>query len=249
MAETRLLEGKRALITGGSRGLGRALCLAFARHGAQVAFTYLQNEDAAREVIAALAAEGAQARGFCASVLDVGGTSRLVQELEQAWGGIDVLVNNAGISQNLPLGLLEVDDFDQVMAVNVKGTYVTARAVLRGMIRRRAGVVLNIGSLAGVRMVEAPIHYCASKAAVVGLTEALAKEVGRLGVRVLCLAPGLLGEGVSKGLADYRLADYVRHCALGRLPELAEVAELAAFLVSGRNGYMNGATVVIDGGL
>jgi NAD(P)-dependent dehydrogenase (short-subunit alcohol dehydrogenase family) len=248
MAETRLLEGKRALITGGSRGLGRALCLAFARHGARIAFTYLQNEGAAREVIAALAAEGAQARAVCASVLDASATGQLVQELEQAWGGIDVLVNNAGISQNLPLGLLEVDDFDQVMAVNVKGTYITARAVLRGMIRR-AGVVLNIGSLAGVRMVEAPIHYCASKAAVVGLTQALAKEVGRLGVRVLCLAPGLLGEGVSQGLAEYRLADYVRHCALGRLPELAEIAELAAFLVSGRNGYMNGATVVIDGGL
>src|SRR6185436_7115630 len=134
-AEPRLLEGKRVLITGGSRGLGRAMCLAFARHGARIAFTYLQNEEAARETTAALAAEGAAARAFCASVLDAGATHRLVQELEEAWGGIDVLVNNAGISQNLPLGLLEVADFDQVMAVNVRGTYITARAVVRGMIR------------------------------------------------------------------------------------------------------------------
>ncbi|MBI4511410.1 MAG: SDR family oxidoreductase [Deltaproteobacteria bacterium] len=245
----RFLEGKRVLVTGGSRGLGRASCLSFARHGARVAFTYVKNDQAAREVVAELVAQGASGRSFCVSVLDIAGTDRLVQELEETWGGIDVLVNNAGISQNLPLGLLEAEDFDHVMAVNVKGTYLTSRAVLRGMIRRKSGVVLNIGSLAGIRMVEAPIHYCASKAAIVGLTEALAKEVGRLGVRVLCLAPGLLGDGVSHDLADDRLAEYIRHCALGRMPQLEEVAELAAFMVSDKNSYMNGATIVMDGGV
>src|SRR6185436_3625512 len=113
--ETRLLEGKRVLITGGSRGLGRSSCLAFARHGAKVAFTYLSNHEAAGQVTAELAAEHATARACCVSVLDVEATGRLVDELEASWGGIDVLVNNAGVSQNLPLGLLEVEDFDRVM--------------------------------------------------------------------------------------------------------------------------------------
>lgn len=245
----RLLDGKNVLVTGGSRGLGRASCLAFSRHGARVAFTYLKSDSAARDVLSEIESKGATGRSFKISVLDIGGTERVVEELESGWGGIDVLVNNAGVSQNLPLGLLGAEDFDHVMSVNVKGTYLTSRAVLRGMIRRKAGVVLNIGSIAGMRMVDAPIHYCASKAAVVGMTEALAKEVGRLGVRVLCLAPGLLGDGISQEVADDRLRDYVRHCALGRIPDLDELAELAAFMVSDKNSYMNGATIVADGGL
>ena len=117
------------------------------------------------------------------------------------------------------------------------------------MIRRKRGVILNIGSLAGVRMIEAPVHYCASKAAIKGLTEALAKEVARYGIRVLCLAPGLLEDGVGRNLPDHRLADYLKHCALGRLGDLDEVARFAAFLVSDANSYMSGETVVIDGGL
>jgi NAD(P)-dependent dehydrogenase (short-subunit alcohol dehydrogenase family) len=108
---------------------------------------------------------------------------------------------------------------------------------------------LNVGSLVGVRMIEAPIHYCASKAAIKGLTEALAKEVARYGIRVICLAPGLLEDGVGRNLPDYRLADYLKHCSLGRLGGLNEVANFAAFLVSDANSYMSGETVVIDGGL
>src|SRR4029453_14897611 len=131
-------------------------------------------------------------------------------------------------------------DWDRVMDINVKGTFLTSRAVLRGMIRRRRGVVLNIGSLVAVRMMEAPVHYCASKAAIKGLSEALAKEVARYGIPVVCLAPGLVGDGVGRNLPDYRLADYLKHCSLGRLGTLAEVARSAAFLVSDANSYMSG---------
>lgn len=244
-----LLRGKRALVTGGSRGLGRAIGVAFARHGARVAFTYNQNEEAADAARAAMRDHGGQVLSFRASVLDAQRTSAVVREVEQAWDGIDVLVNNAGISQNLPLALLEEEDFDRVMDVNVKGTYLTSRAVLRGMIRRKSGVVLNIGSLAGERMIEAPIHYCASKAAVRAMSEALAKEVARHRVRVLCLAPGLLEDGVGKNLPEHRLTDYLRHCALGRVGTFDEVAELAAFMVSDRNAYMNGETILMDGGV
>ena len=217
-----LLSGKHALITGGSRGLGRELAKTFAANGA---------------------------KAFRCSVLDTAATEKMVGELEREWGTIDVLVNNAGVTQNMPLALMEEEDWDRVMDVNVKGTFLTSRTVLRGMIRRKRGVVLNIGSLVGVRMLEAPIHYCASKAAVKGLTEALAKEVARYGIRVNCLAPGLLNDGVGRNLPEHRLADYLKHCSLGRLGQLEEVARFAAFLVSDANSYMTGETVVIDGAL
>jgi 3-oxoacyl-[acyl-carrier protein] reductase len=240
-----LLAGKTALITGGSRGLGRALVETFTSEGARVAFSYARDEAGAAAT--AVAAPGA--RAFRVSVLDTPGTEAMVADLEASWGAIDVLINNAGVSQNLPLALMEEDDWDRVMDINVKGTFLTSRAVLRGMIRRKRGVVLNIGSLVAVRMMEAPVHYSASKAAIKGLSEALAKEVARYGIRVVCLAPGLLEDGVGRNLPDYRLADYLKHCSLGRLGTLAEVARSAAFLVSDANGYMSGETVVIDGGL
>jgi 3-oxoacyl-[acyl-carrier protein] reductase len=240
-----ILAGKTALITGGSRGLGRALVETFTSEGARVAFSYARDDEGARGTAAA--APGA--RAFRVSVLDTPGTEAMIAEVEQAWGGIDVLVNNAGVSQNLPLALMEEDDWDHVMDINVKGTFLTSRAALRGMIRRKRGVVLNIGSLVAVRMMEAPVHYSASKAAIKGLSEALAKEVARYGIRVLCLAPGLLEDGVGRNLPDYRLADYLKHCSLGRLGKLEEVARCAAFLVSDANSYMSGETVVIDGGI
>jgi 3-oxoacyl-[acyl-carrier protein] reductase len=244
-----LLRGKRALVTGGSRGLGRALCLAFAREGARVAFSYLRDEAGAAKTLELLEAQGAEARSFRVSVLDAARTAVMVEQLEASWGAVDIAVNNAGISQNLPLALLEEEDFDLVMDLNVKGTFLTSKAVARGMIRRKAGVILNLGSLAGERMIEAPIHYCASKAAVRGLTEALAKELARHSVRVLCLAPGLLDQGVGQNLPEHHLADYLKHCALGRVGTVEEVARFAAFVVSDRASYVNGTTVLMDGGV
>jgi len=246
---TALLDGKRALITGGSRGLGRAICCAFAKQGARVAFSYNKNEKAAAETCEAVEALGGQALPYQVSVTDLPATETMVRDLCGRWDGIDVLVNNAAITQNLPLALLEEQDFDRVMGINVKGTFLTSKAVMRTMIRQKSGVVLNIGSLAGTRMIDAPIHYCASKAAIVGLTESMAKEVARHGIRVLCLAPGLLEGGVGRNLPEHRLADYLKHCALGRVGTFAEVAKLAAFMVSDHSSYMNGATVVMDGGL
>lgn len=248
-SEGRALAGKRALITGGSRGLGRRMVLSFVKAGAKVAFSYAKNEEAAAEVKAAALALGGEARAYRVDVLDRKANDAMVKEIEAVWGGLDVLVNNAGVSQNLPLALIEEEDFDRVMDVNVKGVFLMSKIALKGMIRRKSGVILNIGSLAGVRMLEAPLHYCASKAAIVGLTRAMAKEVARHGVRVLSLAPGLLDEGMGQNLPDHRLSDYLKHCALGRLGTLEEAALLAVFLVSDKNSYMSGETVVLDGGL
>ena len=240
-----VLESKRVLVTGGSRGLGRAMCRSFVRHGARVAFTWARHADDAN----ALLAELRGTRAFQVDVLDTAGTEQMVRTLETEWGGIDALVNNAGITQALPLALLEEEDWDRVMDVNVKGTYLTSRAAIRGMIRRKKGVILNLGSLAGERILEAPIHYCASKAAIAGMTRAMAKEVARHGVRVLCLAPGLLEDGVGKNIPEHRRDDYLHHCALGRLGTLDEIAELAAYLLSDDCAYMTGERIIADGGV
>jgi 3-oxoacyl-[acyl-carrier protein] reductase len=245
------LEGKVALVTGASRGLGRAIVLALARAGAKaVAFTFARDQKGADETVAlGEAIAPGVLRAHKCNVTDARATELLVRELEKTHGAIDVLVNNAGITQNLPLALIEEEDWDLVMDVNVKGTFLTSRSVLRGMIRRKKGVVINVGSLAGERMIDAPVHYCASKAALRGLTEGLAKEVGRYGIRVLLLAPGLLEDGLGRNLPDHRLKDYIEHCALGRVGTFDEVGELCAFLASDRASYMTGATVVADGGV
>ena len=244
-----LLEGKRVLVTGGSSGLGQRLVCTCAREGARVAFSYSRNGDGAKATEELARPLGQPLRSFRASVLDGEAIRAMVSALETEWGGIDVLVNNAGISRILPMALLEEEDWDELMDINVKGTYLVTRAVLKGMIRRRSGRILNIGSLAGMRIIEAPVHYATSKAAIKGFTESLAKEVGRYGISVNCLAPGLLEGGVGAQLPDYRLRDYLQHCALGRVGTFEEIAELCVFLISDRNSYMTGATLVADGGL
>ena len=244
-----LLTGKRILVTGGSRGLGRAFCEECAAQGAKVAFNYSSDEEGARLTRARIEDAGAAALSFKVSVLDGPGLAEAVREIERRWGGLDVLVNSAGVNRPLPFALVDEEDWDHVMDVNVKGQYMVARAVLRGMIRRKSGHILNIGSLAGVHLLEAPVQYAASKAAVVGFTASLCKEVARHGIRVNCLAPGLLSRGLAQNLPKHRLEQFLKHVALHRLGTLEEVARFAAFMISDRNTYMNGATVIMDGGL
>lgn len=241
-----LLSGKRCLITGGSRGLGRAIATTFAEHGARVAFTYASDDDDARETASAIEGEVLTFKG---SVTDGAHVRDVVASLRRAWEGIDVLVNSAGITQVLPISLLEEEDWDLVMNVNVKGPYLFSRAVLRDMIKARSGHILNIGNFASERVIEAPIHYAASKSALRGMTEALAREVGRYGIAVNLLAPGMLTEGMSQGLPMHRQKEYIDQCPAGRLGDPREIAELAAFMVSDRNTFMSGAKVVADGGL
>lgn len=242
-----LLDGRVALVTGASRGLGRAIAVTLAREGAYVAFNYARSHDEAAETLARIQAVG-RGRAFGVSVLDRPGLRELCREVEaEAGAPIDILVNNAGVGQVVPLALMEEEDWDRMMDTHVKGAFNSTQAVLRGMVRIKRGHVLNIGSLAGVKMLQAPVHYATAKAALKGFTEALAKEVARYGVRVNCLAPGLLEEGVSDNLPAHRREEFLRHCALGRLGKPEEIAEIAAFLVSDRNTYMSGATVVVDG--
>ena len=243
------LAGKRCLVTGGSRGLGLSIGLALAGAGAKVAFTYSRNADAADEARDRIAEIGDPPLVFKGSVADAAHVQRTVSELLAAWGGIDVLVNNAGITQVLPIALLEEADWDQVMAVNVKGAYLFSRAVLRRMIRDKRGHILNVGSFASERFVESPVHFAAAKSALRGFTEALALEVGRYGITVNLVSPGLLDVGLATMLPQHRIAEYLERCPLGRLGTADEVARAVAFLVSDDNRFMTGAKIVLDGGL
>jgi 3-oxoacyl-[acyl-carrier protein] reductase len=242
------LEGKRIFISGGSRGLGSALCGHFASLGAHVAFCFLRDKVGAREVTQKISACGVDSIALQGTVTEPESVQDMIAQIEARWGGLDILVNNAGISQALPLALIEAEDWSQVMATNLDSVYLLTRTVLRGMVRARQGKILNIGSLAGTRPIAAPVHYSASKAAIKGFTEALAKEVGRYNIAVNCIAPGLLEEGVAANLPPEQLAEYLREIALGRVGSFAEVAHLAAFMVSDANSYMSGTTILIDGG-
>ena len=243
------LEGENIIVTGGSRGLGRSMCVTFAGKGANVAFSYSRDSDGAEETLRQAGVYGTRVKAFKASALDRQAMEEVVAEVDKDWGGVHALVNNAGVTQMLPMALMEEEDWDATMDVNVKGTYMATRAVLRAMIRRRAGRILNIGSVAGIKMMESPVHYAASKAAIRGFTEALAKEMGRYGITVNCLAPGILEGGMGDMLPSYRLEDYLKHCPLGRVGKLSEISLAAAFFISRECSYMSGVTIVMDGGL
>jgi len=246
---TGLLDGRTAIVTGGARGLGRAICVALATDGADVAFNYLRDDEAAAATVAAITALGRRAWSFKVSVLDKAGLRAMAAEVVAATGAIDVLVNNAGHGQVVPLALMEEEDWDRMLDTHVKGAFLATQAVLRTMIKQRRGRVLNVSSLAGVKMLEAPVHYSTAKAALKGFTESLAKEIGRYGITVNCVAPGVLDEGVSDHLPPARREEYLRHCAMRRLGRLDEAAAVVAFLASDRASYLNGSTIVVDGGV
>ena len=242
-----LLAGKRCLVTGGTRGLGRAIVRAFSRHGAKVAFTWAHRDADAAETAAELG--DAPHLALKGSVADAAHAKDAVARVVEAWGGVDVLVNAAGLMQVLPVSLLEEQDWDRTMDVNVKGPYLFARAALRAMIRQKSGHIVFVGSFVSERIVESPVHYAASKSALRGLTESLAREVGRYGIQVNLVAPGLLDVGLAQTLPQHRQREYVERAAVGRLGRAEDVAESLAFLVSGENGFMSGAKLALDGGL
>lgn len=244
-----MLTDKVVLITGGTGAIGAALCQSVARHGAHVVFTYHTRAEQADELRRAIEASGR--RCLCAPVAacDEPAIAELVTRVEAELGRVDVLVNNLGAAQVMPFALIDGADWDEAVAVNLKSMFLFSKAVARGMIRRRAGVILNVSSIAGQRLLEVPVHYAAAKAGVLGFTTALAKELSRYGVRVNAISPGLVEGGVGSNISDRQLQDYNRFCALGRPGRPAEVAEVIAFLASERASYVNAQNIVVDGGL
>ncbi len=244
-----MLEGKTAFVTGGSGAVGSAIVRTFAREGCRVAFSYHRGAERAETLVGELAGGGASVKAYELDVLDAKAGVELAKAIERDLGPIDVLVNNAGLTQVMPFALIEEEDWDRMMDVNVKGMFLVTKAFARGMVRRKRGVVINMGSLAGMRVLEVPVHYATAKSAVVGFTLALARELARYSIRVNAVVPGMLTEGVASNVPDKQREEYCHYCTQSRPGEPAEVAELVAFLASDRSSYINAQAICVDGGI
>ena len=235
---------RTALVTGGSGAVGGAIVRRLRRGQLNVAFTYNQHEERAAQ----LAAETGAA-AFRADLVQRAQVNEMVQQVLARFGAIDILVNNAGVTQVLPFALIEEEDWDLVLAANLKTMFLVTHAVARGMIARKTGCIVNIGSLAGHRLLEVPVHYATAKAGVSGFTLSLAKELARYNIRVNSIVPGLLSDGVGKMVPEKEKAEYLRYCTAGRPGEPLEVAEAVAFLASDAASYINAQSIFVDGGL
>ncbi len=240
-----MLTGKTVLVTGGSGHIGREICRTAHGYGARVVFSWCNDEEGARQ----LAAELPGAMPVRMDLADVSDIKNQIEKLYSEVETIHALVNNAAIAQVMPLPLIEEQDVDRVMDINIKGTLFVTQQVIKGMVRNRTGVVVNVGSIGGNRMFDVPVTYAMSKAAMNGMTYALAVELKRFGIRVNSVVPGLIDGGVGEGVPEQLRADFVSHCATGRSGTGAEVAELICFLASDRASYINGQNVCIDGGI
>lgn len=239
-----MLEGKRVLVSGGTGYLGAGMCRALHAAGAKVVFTFTRQSDAA----AALAKELTGSESLQLNLRNVGEIDETVQALVARLGPMHVLVNNASVSHILPLSMIEEEDADDLFDVNIKGTLFLTKAVARGMIREKRGAIINIGSIAGHRMLDVPVTYAMSKAAIAGFTIALASELKRFNIRVNNIIPGLMEGGVSKGIPEDLQRLFLSHCAAGRAGTANDVAQLVCFLASNQSSYINGQNIFIDGG-
>lgn len=240
-----MLKGKTVLISGGTGYLGSEICRLCYAYGAKVIFSFCRNEEAAQ----VLTGEIPGARAVVLDLRDVSGTRSAIEDLYQQEPVIDVLVNNAAVSQIMPMPLIEEEDVDSSMDINIKGTLFLTKYVLKGMIRNKTGAIINIGSIAGSRMLDVPVTYAMTKAAINGFTFALAAEMKRFQIRVNSVIPGLLAGGVGEGVPDPLQEDFIAHCAAGRVGKAREVAELVCFLASDRASYINGQNILVDGGI
>ncbi|MHC4118113.1 MAG: SDR family NAD(P)-dependent oxidoreductase [Planctomycetota bacterium] len=236
-------------ITGGSGALGQAVIRVLVREGCKVAYSYKSQAQNAEQLEKELTAAGADVKSYFLDVTDSKASTRLAAQIEKAFGVVDILINNAGVAQVMPFAMIEEEDWDMLMDVNVKGMFLVTKAFVRGMIRRKKGNIVNIGSLAGMRMLEVPVHYATAKSAVAGFTMALARELGRYNIRVNAAVPGMLEGGVSDNVPAKQREQYVSYCALSRAGKCEEVAELVAFLASDRSSYINAQSILIDGGI
>ncbi|MFD5785145.1 3-oxoacyl-[acyl-carrier-protein] reductase [Streptomyces sp. NBC_00708] len=238
-----------ALVTGGSRGIGRATVLALARDGHDVAFCYRSDDEAARAVEKEAAQGAGTATGTRVDVTDAAAVRAWVTATEDRWGHIDAAVTAAGITRDNPLVLMEDEQWRQVIDTNLDGVYHVCRAVVFGMMKRRAGAIVNLSSVAGVYGHGTQTNYSASKAGIIGFSRALAKEAGRAGIRVNAVAPGFIETDMVAAMNDKARKEALSSIPLRRMGTAEEVADLVAYLVSDRAAYITGAVLQIDGGI
>jgi len=243
------LTGRAALVTGSSRGIGRAIALHLARQGASIAVNYLRNEEAARQVQDTIRSHDGQAVLIQGDISVPEQAERVVSMAQEAFGRLDVLVNNAGFNRDTLLLRMSVQDWDDVMAINLRGAFLCTKAALRHMLRQRWGRVINIGSVAGVVGNAGQANYAAAKAGLIGFTKAVAREMGSRGITANVVAPGPIDTDMLAGMPEDKRAQLGAQVPVGRIGTVAEVAAAVAFLASEPAAYITGAVVPVDGGL
>ncbi|MHB8927045.1 MAG: 3-oxoacyl-[acyl-carrier-protein] reductase [Bacillota bacterium] len=244
-----ILEDRAALVTGASRGIGRAAALALSRAGSRVAVNYSASKEAALGVVEEIKSAGGEAFAVQADVSRAADAAKMVSEVLERYGRLDILVNNAGITRDNLLLRLSEDSWDAVLDTNLKGVYNCLRAAARPMLKQRFGRVVNLASVAGLMASPGQVNYSAAKAGVIALTRTLAREFGSRNITVNAVAPGFIETDMTRELPGEARESYLKRIALERFGRPEEVAEVIVFLVSPAAGYITGQTVVVDGGL
>jgi 3-oxoacyl-[acyl-carrier protein] reductase len=243
------LNGKTAVVTGGSRGIGSSIAKTLAQLGANVAVNYASNSDAAQEIVREITGLGGNATAIGADVADAGAANALIQNAAKHFGTVDILVNSAGITRDGLLMRMKDEDWQRVIQTNLTGVFNCTRAVARIMARQKWGRIVNISSVVGIKGNAGQANYCASKAGVIGLTKSVAKELGSRGITVNAIAPGYIQTDMTGKLPENIKEEMLKRVVLGRPGTPEDVAWLAAFLSSDLSSYITGQIISVDGGI
>ena len=243
-----LLEGKRAFVSGGTRGIGAAICEILAREGADVAFNYNSRDDLVEEMKKKIEAHGRRALAFKVSVTDRYGMKHIAREIKDEWGPINVLVNNAAVNKADNFATTTDKSWDWVIDTNIDSLFAVTKPFYKQMLRERDGHILNITSVGAIRSLPTSVHYATSKAAMIGFTKCLSREAGNFGISVNAIAAGIFDTDLAHSLPERLLQMHDFWVSKGRLGKPSELAEIAAFMVSDRNSFMNGEVIIVDGG-